>query len=59
MSIRRWILLIPALLTVGAGSLHAQIETGGGDPASVRWMEQETPSFKILYPKGCEYLADE
>lgn len=59
MSIRRWILLIPALLTVGAGSIHAQIETGGGDPASVRWMEQETPSFKILYPKGCEYLADE
>ena len=58
MSLRRWILLLPALFW-GAGLLHAQIETGGGEPASVRWMEQETPSFKLLYPAGCEYLADE
>lgn len=58
MILRRWLFLIPALL-MGAGSLHAQIETGGGEPASVRWMERETPSFKLLYPQGCEYLADE
>ena len=57
MTLRRWLLLIPALL-MGAGCLHAQIETGGGEPASVRWMERETPSFKLLYPEGCEYLAD-
>lgn len=44
---------------MGAGLLHAQIETGGGEPASVRWMEWETPSFKILYPQGNEYLANE
>lgn len=58
MSLRRWLLLIPALL-MGAGSLHAQIETGGGEPASVRWMEWETPSFRILYPQGNEYIADQ
>ena len=58
MTLRRWLLLIPALL-MGAGCLHAQIETGGGEPASIRWMEQETPSFRLLYPRGSEYLADQ
>lgn len=58
MTLKRWLSLVPALL-MGAGILHAQIETGGGEPASVRWMEWETPSFKLLYPQGNEYLADQ
>ena len=55
---RRFFLTLPALLFLGAGILHAQITPGDDEPARVRWMFQETPSFRLLYPEGCQDLAD-
>ena len=37
--------------------LHAQFSVSGSDPASVRWMQMESPTFWLIYPAGGDSLA--
>ena len=37
--------------------LRAQFSLTGTDPQSVRWMQVETPDFRIIYPAGEDSLA--
>lgn len=35
----------------------AQFDSAGDDPASLRWFQIKTPSYRIIYPEGCDSLA--
>lgn len=37
--------------------MRAQFYTYGNDPASVTWSTIETPTYRILYPRGADSLA--
>lgn len=39
------------------GRLDAQFVVDENDPASIRWNSIETPSFRVIYPQGCDSLA--
>ena len=50
------LLLSLALLAAGLPAA-AQFYTEGSEPASVRWWQITTPSYKVLYPEGLDSLA--
>ena len=50
-------LLLAALAVFVCTGLHAQFSLTGNDPARVRWMRTDTPSYRIIYPAGLDSLA--
>lgn len=44
-----------SLLPLG---LKAQFYTTGDEPAGVRWSRQETDSYRLIYPRGLDSLAN-
>ena len=50
---------ITLLLLLGALSftVRAQITMSGSNPHSVRWMQLETPTYRVIYPAGTDSLA--
>lgn len=55
MSFRKF--LITALLSLPALAVSAQFYTAGDDPARARWVQRETESYKLVYPRGLDSLA--
>lgn len=51
----RGIILLMLLLLPAA--LRAQIFTQGSDTGCLRWMQMETPYYKVIYPVGTDSLA--
>ena len=41
-----------------AGVLHSQYYEYGQDPASLKWSQMESPSFKLIFPEGYEKEAN-
>ena len=52
---RRFLPLLAALLT--ALPAAAQFHTMGDDPGSVRWNSIETPTYRVIYPRGLDSLG--
>ena len=53
---RRWgILLLAALST--ALPAAAQFYSTGADPGGLRWNSIETPTYRVIYPRGLDSLA--
>jgi len=48
------LLLIFAALSLGAS---AQLTMSGSNPHAVRWMQLETPAYRVIYPAGTDSLA--
>lgn len=42
---------------VESALLQAQFYTNGSEPTSVRWNQIETPTYKLIYPRGHDSLA--
>lgn len=53
---RRIGIIIVAFFLLQAGA-RAQIFTQGSDPGNLRWMQMETPYYKVIYPVGTDSLA--
>lgn len=47
---------IPLLLLVSA-TANAQFSSNGDDPGRLRWYRMDTPSYRLIYPAGCDSLA--
>lgn len=47
---------IPLLLLVSA-TANAQFSSNGDDPGRLRWYRMDTPSYRLVYPAGCDSLA--
>ena len=52
---RRILPLLAALLTSLPAA--AQFHTMGEDPGSVRWNTIETPTYRVIYPRGLDSLG--
>ena len=52
---RRFLPLLAALLT--ALPAAAQFHTLGDDPGGVRWNSIETPTYRVIYPRGLDSLG--
>ena len=50
-----WLLL--ALLLGCAAPASAQFYTMGEDPGGLRWSSVETPSYRVIYPRGLDSLG--
>ncbi|MBR1577255.1 MAG: hypothetical protein IJ653_01540, partial [Bacteroidales bacterium] len=50
-----WLLL--ALLLGCAAPASAQFYTMGEDPGGLRWNNVETPSYRVIYPRGLDSLG--
>ena len=50
-------LILAILSAFSCVSLAAQFMVGGSDPSGIRWMQAETPEFRIIYPAGEDSLA--
>lgn len=47
-----WLLLLGA-----AKPVYAQFHTMGADPGGLRWSQIETPTYRVVYPRGLDSLA--
>ena len=47
-----WLLLLGAALPASA-----QFHTMGADPGGLRWNQIETPTYRVVYPRGLDSLA--
>ena len=50
-------LVASILLVLASVSAQAQFSITGSSPGGTRWMQMETPSFRIIYPAGEDSLA--
>ncbi len=48
--------LLPVLLGL-AHPLRAQFYTMGADPGGLRWSSLDTPTYRVIYPRGLDSLA--
>ncbi len=51
--------LVLCVLAAACWTADAQFYVSGTEPSSARWMYVETPSFKVIYPRGTDSLAIE
>ena len=54
--IRALLLLLPVLVAA-AFPAAAQFYTMGADPGGLRWNSIETPTYRVIYPRGLDSLA--
>ena len=52
------ILAATAAALMGCLSANAQFYTTGSEPASVKWSYVETPTYRVIYPRGLDSLAN-
>ena len=53
----RVLLVLLTLLLGGAAPVRAQFFTLGDDPGGLRWSSIQTPTYRIVYPRGLDSLA--
>lgn len=50
--------LVSALLALLPLAVSAQFYLTGDDPAGARWMQRETETYRLVYPRGLDSLAN-
>lgn len=55
MSLRKFLTLVT--LTLSSLAASAQFYTAGDDPARARWMQRETETYRLVYPRELDSLA--